>query len=147
MKIWEQREGKSQEQGSGLLLIFFPTPFPPAPSWLQEILDVSIKYTHELPLKICIAQRLKESVEMNVLAFAQGSQGLMTPYPACLSIVLGMRQNIALTLETLLGIFCKWLLIIRCLLIWFLGSFDFKVKVQPNRPMGRKQIRQKMVSL
>lgn len=49
MKIWDQREGKSQDQAHGCCQFFFSCPL----SLLQVIIDVSVKFTYELEDSSC----------------------------------------------------------------------------------------------
>lgn len=131
----ERRE--EPRSGSWLLSIFFSCPL----SLLQVIIDVSVKFTYELEDSSC---SWKDAACSFLPGFSWSSE-LLFGLPICCFVP--EADQIALTLETLHRNFLQMVLNNKVFAHWFLGSFSFKVKVQPNWPLGRKQIRQKMVSL
>lgn len=116
---------------------FFSCPL----SLLQVIIDVSVRFTYELEDSSC---SWKDAACSFLPGFSWSSE-LLFGLPICCFVP--EADQIALTLETLHRNFLQMVLNNKVFAHWFLGSFSFEVKVQPNWPLGRKQIRQKMVSL
>lgn len=87
LKKWKsgiREKERAKNKAQGCCWIFFCT--PSLPNWLQVILDVSVKYTHELPLKISGSQRTCRSSWNECSCFyVSGPHDPLSSLPACCS--------------------------------------------------------------